>query len=308
MDNLIKDTLGSNNIFGRFYIIWQWLAVLNKVHNEYKSDNRLLPTQEQFLTKKKNYDQQIKEIINDGYQSTTKETIEFEQALGSDVSEIRQTNSAINIEDNLNIYQDIDNDQIIENESEVAVPYSLVTKRPECDEDIDKMRIEEIIKATSKITFSQDNDLNDKKESNDERMNINQLQSTLTGEPINEFTKDDYALSCTFPYVFILGKAYKSTASNWNDEKKMHLLMQFSKIPSRDKLLLAYLFDLCKRHESINGICAHVKNKPGTIKKFGKLVKDKEFLATLEIAKSDPEGKEAKNLLNTILPILQFAG
>ena len=33
-------------------------------------------------------DLQIKEIINDGYQSTTRETIEFEQALGSDISEV----------------------------------------------------------------------------------------------------------------------------------------------------------------------------------------------------------------------------
>ena len=87
-----------------------------------------------------------------------------------------------------------------------------MTERPECDEDIGKMRTEEIIKATTKVTFSQDNNLNDKNEI-DERVNINQIQSTLTGEPINEFAKNDYALSCTFPHVFILGKAYKSIAS-----------------------------------------------------------------------------------------------
>ena len=84
--------------------------------------------------------------------------------------------------------------------------------------------------------------------------------------------------------------------------------MPFSKIPSRDKLFLAYLFDLCKQHESIHGISAHVKSKPGTIKKFGELIKDQEFLTTLEIAKNNLEGREAKDLLGKILPILQFAG
>ena len=52
LDKLITDTLGSNNILGRFHIIWQWLAVLNKIHNVYKSDDVLLPSQEEFLHKK----------------------------------------------------------------------------------------------------------------------------------------------------------------------------------------------------------------------------------------------------------------
>ena len=209
MNRLIKDTLGSNNIFGRFYIIWQWLAVLNKIHNGYKSDDRLFPTKQQFLSRKRIYDQQVLDIINDGFKSTTKETIEFEQALGSDISEIRQTNSAITIEDNLNSYQGIDNDHILESQSEVSVSYSLVTEKPECDENIDKMRTEEIIKATSKVAFSQQDDVNNKNEDNNE----SQLQSTLTGEPINEFTTDDHSFTCIFPYLFILGKVYKSTAS-----------------------------------------------------------------------------------------------
>ena len=44
------------------------------------------------------------------------------------------------------------------------------------------------------------------------------------------------------------------------------------------------------------------------MKKFGELIKDQEFLITLEIAKSNPEGREAKDLLSKVLPILQFAG
>ena len=84
--------------------------------------------------------------------------------------------------------------------------------------------------------------------------------------------------------------------------------MQFSQIQSSDKLFLAYIFDLCKRHESENGISIHVKNKPGTIKKFGELMKNNKFEKELEIAKADPESKEAKEVLKQILPILEFAG
>ena len=89
------------------------------------------------------YEHQIKDIINDGYQSTTRETIEFEQALGSDISEVQQTDSAINIEDNLNIYQHSDNDHITENQLEVSIPYAYVTEGPECNEDISKMKTKE---------------------------------------------------------------------------------------------------------------------------------------------------------------------
>ena len=88
----------------------------------------------------------------------------------------------------------------------------------------------------------------------------------------------------------------------------MHLLMQFSKIPSSDKLFLAYIFDLCKRHESINGINAHIRNKPWTMKKFGELMKNKDFEILLDKAKENPESEEAKQVLRKILPILEFAG
>ena len=56
MDMLIKDTLGSGSIFGRFHVVWQWLAVLNKIHPGYNSKNRNFPTKDKFLFRKEVFD------------------------------------------------------------------------------------------------------------------------------------------------------------------------------------------------------------------------------------------------------------
>jgi len=183
-----------------------------------------------------------------------------------------------------------------------------LTERPDCDEEINRIRTEKVIKAASQVLISKKNDNHDQNQDEKSTLNDNPLQSRTYDGPVNEFTNDDLNFTCTFPHLFILGKAYGSTVSNWSHQKKMHLLMQFSQIQSSDKLFLAYIFDLCKRHESINGISTHVKNKPGTIKKFGELMKNNKFEKELEIAKADPESKEAKEVLKQILPILEFAG
>ena len=81
VDTLIRDTLGSNNIIGRFHIIWQWLAVLNKIHNGYKLDERSFPTRDEFNRKKELYMDQINKIISNANKVTSEETIEFEQSL-----------------------------------------------------------------------------------------------------------------------------------------------------------------------------------------------------------------------------------
>lgn len=91
---LIKDTLGSDSIFGRFHVVWQWLAVLNKIHNGYKSNNRNFPTKDEFELRKEIFNRQIKQVVSNAKKSTSAEAILYEETLGSDVSEIRQTNLA----------------------------------------------------------------------------------------------------------------------------------------------------------------------------------------------------------------------
>ena len=80
----------------------------------------------------------------------------------------------------------------------------------------------------------------------------------------------------------MLGKGFGCAVASLSQEKLMHILMQFNNIPATDKLFLAYLFDVQKRTESIKGINAHVKNKPGALEKFGDLMKETSFLDKLK--------------------------
>ena len=43
---------------------------------------------------------------------------------------------------------------MIEDEEEVAVSYSLLTERPDCDEEINRIRTEKVIKAASQVLIS----------------------------------------------------------------------------------------------------------------------------------------------------------
>ena len=98
---------------------------------------------------------QINKIISNANKVTSEEIIEFEQSLGSDVSEIHHTNLPTNAQDFLN------NEHMIEDEGEVAVYYSQLTERPDCDEKINSITTEKAIKVASQVLISKKNDNHD---------------------------------------------------------------------------------------------------------------------------------------------------
>ena len=72
--------------------------------------------------------------------------------------------------------------------------------------------------------------------------------------------------------------------------------------------LLAYLFDARNQANTNIGVSMHLKSRMGAMGAFANTVHDGGFQAKLRKAKKNPKGKEAKQILERLMPILQFAG
>ena len=72
-----------------------------------------------------------------------------------------------------------------------------------------------------------------------------------SSEPINEFEPTDDLLYSIFPCLFPLGKCFKRSTGNLNNEQINLLLKQFHQIPSKDSRFLGYLADIKRLSEAI---------------------------------------------------------
>jgi hypothetical protein len=72
--------------------------------------------------------------------------------------------------------------------------------------------------------------------------------------PACDFHDNDYSLTCAFPHVFPLGRAYSRSTGTLNREQLNHLFTQFHQAPARDRKLLAYVFDNKRRAQTMLGV------------------------------------------------------
>ena len=82
---MIRNTLGTNLIQARPYVIYQWLLVLRQVNPLY-TDDPALPS---FATVKRIIDKTNEAVIEQAQQISDPQTILFEASLGDDVSRVR---------------------------------------------------------------------------------------------------------------------------------------------------------------------------------------------------------------------------
>ena len=124
-------------------------------------------------------------------------------------------------------------------------------------------------------------------------------------EPINEFTDMQELLVGAFPHVFMFGIAYKNNSLLQAQEME-HLLLQFTNAAATCRELLFYLFDCKSRHSIICNLAAKIRKDPQAFEKFAKLFRDEKFQENIKRAALNPKSKVAKEVVNTVIPILSF--
>jgi len=77
--------------------------------------------------------------------------------------------------------------------------------------------------------------------------------------PIRDFTDGEYGIVAAFPHVFMFGMGYNKNISNLTQNDCIHILMQFSAIPTTYQMLTFYLFDIQRRHDNIHERSTHNK-------------------------------------------------
>jgi hypothetical protein len=126
-------------------------------------------------------------------------------------------------------------------------------------------------------------------------------------EPVNEFEDNAIAIMDSFPDAFPrgVGLSGKGTISK---EERLHLLrqatLQFSQIPQ----LIFLLFNQMQRHLASQSVSSRVKNTPEAFEAFAQDVSDPAFAALVVSAQANPEGAEAKKVLERVSRYLQICG
>ncbi|CAB9503076.1 Inherit from KOG: DNA helicase [Seminavis robusta] len=124
---------------------------------------------------------------------------------------------------------------------------------------------------------------------------------------LSDFATDDVGISTSFPHIFMLGVAYKKAPGRLSHDERNHLLNQFHNMPSRDRRLQGYLFDLMMKSKVFDGVKGHVNNSRRAIDTVRKLLHDKKDRSDLKSAIQFPYTKRAKEILNKYLPHFKFA-
>ena len=117
----------------------------------------------------------------------------------------------------------------------------------------DNNSVQSMLRATAEAVGLNDIEATDKK--ND----LNKLMiSNRIGSPLNEFTENDKLLCKSFPFIFILGKTYK-TDKSLNSDQRHHLLKQFTNSAASTSEVMFFLYNQMDQHKKILGMSLKVK-------------------------------------------------
>lgn len=161
------------------------------------------------------------------------------------------------------------------------------------------------------ILVDDDADDSDHDSTNESQTEANQfssfLQSSRSMECLNEFTSNDKIIPCSFMPTFLLGKFYDRHGS-LSFKQHRHILLQYTGHAARNKELIFFLFNQAQRHGNTRGVKAVVRSNKESFKRFSDLVIDENFKKKIRKAKKNPEGKTAKEIMETVATVLTIGG
>ncbi len=109
-----------------------------------------------------------------------------------------------------------------------------------------------------------------------------------------------------FPQVFLFGRSYTTKKSFPTPTEIEHLLLQYTNSAATNQSLLFYLFDCKSRHNIVGNMAAKVRSDPLAFQAYAHLVNSDEFKSKIVCAAKHPNSKIAKEVLHTVVPVLNF--
>jgi len=309
-DEIAKDIFKTVNLLARPHVVAQWLLTLKWIHPHYAdidvTDLKRVVTEALERTKQEMFAQCS--VIDDP------DALSYEMGLGSDVAQVRNTE----------VLHSNTREQPVQRDAQSQVEfndisYSYVTNNEAAyysggKDDFRLAALEAFADYYS--GDSSNNAIGDEccdfNESDIhaylQRNPMSGMHFTARGElPLDDFEKDDRNLSTSFPQVFMLGRAYSRQPGRLSSDQRTHLLNQFHMVPSKDRRLLGFLFDIRQRSQVMDGVKAHVEGSRDSIVHITGLLKRPEERAKLKHAIQNPNTGSAKKILNKYLKHLIFS-
>eukprot|EP00957_Ditylum_brightwellii_P020020 1511505-Ditylum_brightwellii.AAC.1 len=124
---------------------------------------------------------------------------------------------------------------------------------------------------------------------------------------IDTLSNNGFDLSASFPGVFMYGCAYQHHKL-LNTLEIHHLLLQYTTHATTSKDLIFLFYNQYTRDSNIYSFNIQIKGSPESFKQFYALAGSSAFKAKLKASLSNPDGKDAKQVLIKVLPLLKLGG
>ena len=293
VDELVKATLGASTIVGRSFVVFQWLAILQQLHPDFT--NVKLPKYEEFRKLFNDAKQKMRQQASYTTGSTDPVSLTHELVAGSDVAAAQQIDSTRTDAPVVPSLADTSpcNDDG-PNQDEVPISYSLVTDHLDAGTSNVQERNALLLHAIGK-SFNVESEHRG-------------FSHRSADGPANEIDDGNFILRASFPGVFLLGKAYGKWAAKLTNHQRLHLLQQYTNIPAENRNLQAYMYNTHLRAESMWRMSAKRKGDRKSIQEIGLLLEDKDFHQQIKNGQKNSTGKDARYVLNKVLPFLNFGG
>ena len=323
------------HIQARAYVVYQWIAVLQHVHPLYQNDPRL---EISHYSSFRSFVQECNCAILDRTVALTSQSVrDAEKVSGDDVAQVRTAilskSDLHNIKASATVHPQA---------SGMNVSYSFVANSNPAGADFHEQNQQNtdhnsqqcqqnlsILLEIANVFNVQlpDKDASDEVPSPKARQQSKDSPSTKgtandpadflhvansawnskrDDDPINEFTDMHDLLVGAFPQIFLFGTSYKTKQTLPSSLELEHLLLQYTNVPATSRELLFYLFDCKSRHRVLQNISARIKKDPKAFEDYARLVRSEDFQAKIIQASKKPSSPVAKEVLRTVLPILNF--
>jgi len=281
-DALAKKVLGSANVEGRAWVVCQWLKVLQEVNCHYQYDDKL-PEFEEVKAKIK----AANEALVSDAEFVSDDSVVRETEIAKDDARHIRTHGGVG-----NDVDDMEVEELVGGNVDFPMRCSYITHtKAGSGKDADRDYLESAAEALG--------------------VDAKEFATTLSrreGTPLNEYEHGDGILAKACPDVCIFGTAYNSSRPNLTTYQTEHLIMQYTTNAACNRQLLCQLFESKRRHGVITNMHAKASTNPKEFEKFADEFSTSEFQEKLKAAVRNPDGADAKYVLNKVTPLLTFAG